>query len=238
VVTSHQTYTRAQVDSDPFFHPNISYGNPQVAVEAIDTRWHTYPFTIKIDGNPSLGDKCQPYENYHSLVCRRSDMALLKPVGAPKSSRGYLIRPAKRYTDKYPKSDQFAVKTDNPYMQIESEVTAGVGYTVDKIGIKTGWRVGRVTRVCVDIARYASELRLNIYVLRCQTELDIYGEAGDSGGPVFIYNGTNGTARLAGLYHGGSSFSPGDYRYYSPLANIRNDLGLRYDDTATFRVTP
>jgi len=237
VVTSHQTFTRAQVDADPVYHPNTYYGNPQVAVEAIDTRWHTHPFPIEVDGNPGLGSTCQPYEGYRSLVCRRSDMALLRPTGSVKPKRGWLLRPRKRYMDRAPWPDQFAVDPNNPYMRISGEGIANVGYTVDKLGIKTGWRVGRVTRTCVDIGRYGGTASLYVYVLRCQTEMDIYGEAGDSGGPVFVYNSGENTARLLGLYHGGSSMSGTNYRYYSPLSNIRNDLGLPANETVMFRVT-
>lgn len=237
VVTSHQTFTRAYVDGDPFYHPNTYYGSPQIAVEAIDTRWHTHPFPISVDGNPGLGSACQPQENYRSLVCRRSDMALLKPAGSVKPWRGFLLRPRRRYTDKFPGSDQFSIDPANPYMRISGEAVAGVGYTVDKLGIKTGWRAGRVTRTCVDIGRYGGTYDLYVYVLRCQTEMDIYGEPGDSGGPVFVYDSGNNTARLLGIYHGGSSMGGTDYRYYSPLSNIRNDLGLPVNETVMFRVT-
>ena len=237
VVTNHQTRTRAYVDGDPFYHPDTYYGSPQVGVEAIDTRWHQYPFPISVDGNPGLGSTCQKYEGYRSLVCRRSDMALVRPVTSNvKARRGYLLRPRKRYMDRAPYGDQFAVDSLSPYMRISGEGIANVGYTVDKLGIKTGWRVGRVTRTCVDIGRYGSDIY--VFVLRCQTEIDIFGEPGDSGGPVFVYNSGEQTARLLGLYSGGSEMGGTNYRYYSPLSNIRNDLGLPANETVMFRVAP
>jgi hypothetical protein len=238
VVTSHQTFTRAAVDGDPFFHPNTYYGSPQIGVEAIDTRYHEYPFPVNVDGDPSLSKTCQPNEGYRSLVCRRSDMALIKPMtGSVKPKRGFLLRPLNRIMDKnlYSQQHTFGVNPNSPYMRISGEGIANVGYTVDKLGVTTGWRVGRVTRTCVDIGRYGDTNW--VYVLRCQTELDIHGEGGDSGGPVFVYNIGENTARLLGLYHGGSAVGGTNYKYYSPLNNIRNDLGLPTTETVMFRVT-
>ena len=240
VVTSHQTRALATVDRTRFRQPDV-FSSYTFAEEAIDTHWHTTPFTINVDGAADRGSQCQKHESYRSLVCRRSDMALLRPTSDNDYRFGYLVRPRNRYSDSFDHYDaQYAVDPNNPTFRIVGEIDPGVGYEVDKIGATTGLRTGRVTRKCVDILRRPADPQysnVNEFVLRCQTEVQIHGLPGDSGGPVF-WNLKDGTVQLAGLYHGGSSFGAGlqGYRYFSPMAMIRNDLGLAYHDQANFKV--
>lgn len=237
VVASHQTNYQSLYDGARFYQPNTFYGGEFAAVEAIDPPWHTYPFSVNVAGL-SAGTTCEPYTGYSSFVCRRSDMALLEPKEVSYSF-GYLVRPAVRRSDTFYDSNQFAINASNPRIRISDEAVITPGNVVDKIGVTTGWRSGRVERVCVDVQRVIQE-KVYRFILRCQTEMSIHSDQGDSGGPVFRYN-SDGTASLAGVHHGRvTPLVPGEvrYQYYSPMSTIRNDLGIAYNDRIGFSVVP
>jgi hypothetical protein len=119
-------------------------------------------------------------------------------------------------------------------MRISSEGVAFEYQTVDKIGAATGWRTGTVTqRRCLDVYNRGDGYLHPDFVLRCQVEVQWRRSGnGDSGGPVFVYNGDR-TATLLGLHWGANGSHLG---WYSPMANIRNDFWLRNDDFSNFKV--
>jgi hypothetical protein len=89
-----------------------------------------------------------------------------------------------------------------------------------KVGRTTGWTSGSVTNTCATVNVSGSNIQL-----RCQTLVQRAGTrivgAGDSGSPVFTHSGGNAT--LVGILWGGSS--SGDLFVFSPLKNIRDELG-------------
>lgn len=221
VVTSHQTGEYAKVNDVRFYQPlSDAASDAQIGREAFDTRWHTYPFTVRIEGG-SATSTCSA-----TLNCRRSDAALIRALG-PSHGFGYLVRPLKPpYSDGVNHgAEQFALDSNNLRIPIVWEGVAEASQTVTKIGAATGWRTGRVLRKCID------KLDGNT-VFRCQTEVQwSLSRQGDSGAPVFKY-GTDGTAQLVGLHRAGDP----DKGHYAPMANLRNDFGLRNDNFAHFDV--
>lgn len=98
-----------------------------------------------------------------------------------------------------------------------------VGLTLDKVGIRTGWTYGEVTGTCMD--RILVKQSKN-HLMYCLERAEIYVAQGDSGGPVFLYDGSNG-----GVYYGVVSLLGGGCSdlcselYYSSLGQIEQDLG-------------
>jgi hypothetical protein len=57
------------------------------------------------------------------------------------------------------------------------------GHLVHKVGIRTGWTYGSVTRTCTDYFTGGDERLL------CQDEANLNSDRGDSGSPVFMVPG-------------------------------------------------
>ena len=97
---------------------------------------------------------------------------------------------------------------------------AGSGQIANKVGRTTGWTQGPITRTCVDTGVSGTNI-----VLLCQNFVENTVQlvaGGDSGSPVFrIVSGDN-VALLGNLWGGNSS---GTLFVYSPIANIKSELG-------------
>ncbi len=95
---------------------------------------------------------------------------------------------------------------------------------MDKVGQKTGWTRGKITRTCFDVIAPKG--------LYCQYESATYSDVGDSGSPMFVsYNGRDAGIpdggpyiRLMGILWGGVPGVP-DTSFFSPYDGIENDLG-------------
>ena len=96
------------------------------------------------------------------------------------------------------------------------------GQLVDKVGRTTGWTRGQVSNTCVNTGVSGTSI-----VLLCQTWVESIGggaivAGGDSGSPTFIDLGGNNATLVGGLWGGSSD---GTLLVYSPIANIRAELG-------------
>jgi hypothetical protein len=91
------------------------------------------------------------------------------------------------------------------------------GDWVDKMGRTTGWTTGQVQHTCVTVVMST----LTNWAL-CQYSADHHSAGGDSGAPVFVWQGN--TVTLAGL-HWGRIPSLG-VSLFSPIGGIQNDLGV------------
>lgn len=234
VVTAHQTPNIAVWDGVTFYQPAQNAGGTTLGRERYDPPWHRTAFAINPYQRPDLPKNCQPYDNNRqSIVCRRSDMALIWMEGTYGFHFGRLAKPKNRIMGPgvFHPEYQFAMNPSDYTMPILGEQVMYEYEFVDHIGSTTGWRPGQVTRTCLDIAQTPSTERIVTYVLRCQTQVQWDEiEQGDSGGPVFKWSGTG--AYLAGIVWSTNAANLG---YYTPLANIRNDLGLTYTDTHNFK---
>jgi hypothetical protein len=108
-----------------------------------------------------------------------------------------------------------------PTFTIRDEVVATANVTIaNKIGRTTGWTRGTVTKTCADTGVSGSTI-----VLLCQafvTASSVIVQGGDSGSPVFVDDGDGNVTLLGGLWGGNQS---GTQFVYSPIANIRKELG-------------
>jgi len=112
------------------------------------------------------------------------------------------------------------INPNNPTYTITGKGVAGVGATANKVGRTTGWTRGTVSNTCVNTGVSGSTI-----VLLCQTFVTASGvivQGGDSGSPVFATGSGNNVTLLGGLWGGNQS---GTQFVYSPIANIRSELG-------------
>jgi hypothetical protein len=115
------------------------------------------------------------------------------------------------------------VSNTRPWLTISATNAYVVsGMTMDKIGRRTGWTYGLITATCADV-------NMNGDRTTCTGRGQLYGGTGDSGGPVFAWDGEDG-AILYGittaLDAGGEYGDEFDGTvYFSRYPAIENDLG-------------
>ncbi|MDP9351569.1 MAG: S1 family peptidase [Chloroflexota bacterium] len=97
------------------------------------------------------------------------------------------------------------------------------GDVVDKIGQRSGWTYGAIRQVCKTRRQYIGYVpRYNRHT--CETEAKLTNEFGDSGSPVFYWI-WDGEIHLMGILHTRSSSIFGTYGWWSPLSDMRVELG-------------
>ncbi len=91
------------------------------------------------------------------------------------------------------------------------------GQELNKIGQRTGWTYGPITRTCVE---YNIENETRMYV--CQYDVDAGANEGDSGSPVFSWSGSGSNVTLYGVLWGRNNMSL-DF-IYSPIGSVNYEL--------------
>ena len=113
------------------------------------------------------------------------------------------------------------INPTNPYFTITAErASPTAGTYLNKIGHETGWTYGAVIRTCE-----VESIRVNgvKYHITCAYKMNAKAEKGDSGSPIFYWNGVSDEVELAGLLYGTTTSS--SKVYFSSLAAIKLDLG-------------
>jgi hypothetical protein len=157
------------------------------------------------------------------VPCRFADASTFTYYGSVNDRKGYIARTMYYGVNE---AGSRLVDPSNPEFPIRYKSgTVLVGYWLNKVGRRTGWTRGPVTRTCV----------WNIYTeppawYRCQNEVDLYMLGGDSGSPVFLAGGITGTwneslsdANLVGVISGYSTSD--SLMYYSQMNYIEYELG-------------
>ncbi|MEJ7759573.1 MAG: hypothetical protein WKF55_08260 [Gemmatimonadaceae bacterium] len=172
VTNSHCTRTFGLLDSTVFFQ-----GSPdRIGVEISDKQ-----FSQSVSFCP-LGARC-----------RYSDAALVHYDAGVVSAGAKVARTGFRD----PQWGSTLIDDDNPQFTVTGIGYPGVGTIVDKIGVTTGWTYGEVISGCWDQAPYPD----GALILLCQLKTTYGSDPGDSGAPVFIYDGTSNVA-LVGIHWG------------------------------------
>lgn len=154
--------------------------------------------------------RCGPF--YDRDDCRYSDAAVIYTDGATADNFGYIARTT---FWAYGRSGIGSLEIDasNPRMQITGESAfPAQGDYLDKIGRTTGWTFGEVQKTCSDV-EYSGRRVI------CTDFVNMGVDFGDSGSPVFIWQGN--TVTLAGILWGKNSESA----LISAMWNIEYDLG-------------
>lgn len=181
ITASHCTPNWGQVDGGTFFQPVVDF--PNIAgTEAVD---------------PPLaptGQNCSAPDG-----CRLSDASFID--GATDLEHGKIARPvtfngglfSKFISDSKPRF----VITDAPLTVLP------VGATVYKVGHGGGGETGTVRASCADVIGWFRTPDDPITAdLLCQWKITFNGSPGDSGGPVFSWDGTTDNVTFRGIYLG------------------------------------
>ena len=195
VTASHCTNTQGGVENTPYWQPLQTVNPVQIGTEIVDPIYTT-------------GGSCPAGRH-----CRRSDASFAKYINSTQNTLGRIAR-----TSNTNKTNRTIVGN----WTVTSDATSSsftIGLTVNKVGRTTGWSQGPVTNTCVNVNVFNS----NVTQL-CQTIVSATVDAGDSGSDVFaITSGTN--VKLDGVLWGGFSSNGQTFFVFSPLANVKGELG-------------
>lgn len=132
--------------------------------------------------DPSFGNNC---DWMVWQKCRSADALLFRVDGAYPADRGVVARPRYRKTSKDDAPVWSEIDPVRPTMTITGTGDSRVGATVDKVGARTGWTYGAVKETCVDVTVPGNAG----HKYRCQHFAKFRIDNGDSGSPVFYWNG-------------------------------------------------
>jgi hypothetical protein len=115
------------------------------------------------------------------------------------------------------------INLDRPYLFVSGTVGSDgllYGQEVQKIGRTTGWTYGTITATCTDyVSTQGSEPSFAVQI-RCTDRTNAPTQGGDSGGPVFLWDGAD-RVTLAGV----TAANPNGGALYSRFSQIELDFG-------------
>jgi hypothetical protein len=124
-----------------------------------------------------------PWWWYYCTEYRYSD-ANINAVSGRSVRVGYIARPNTRF---HQVGIDTTINQYQPYLRIDATTSfVSQGSTIDLIGATAGWRYGSVVTTCATVY-----LSVDGAVIKCAYETDIIVAEGDSGGPVFYFDGNN-----------------------------------------------
>lgn len=154
--------------------------------------------------------------------CRRSDMALVQTLVSSGSVRlGYIARPS---FYRYGLNAMGSLKLDpdkGPLKITGEDNTPEMNQALGKVGIASGWTWGNVRSTCTDyiLDLEGADRNPENLVIRCGTDVGANSDQGDSGAPMFDWNGD--TVVLYGINFGETTDGG---RLFSSIGLIRADL--------------
>lgn len=223
------------------FNAKIGFGSERLFITAA----HCSP-TIGVDDNTVFDQSSYSTERIGvefrdpppfgctliSTGCRYSDAAAVQYDSGIDYQIGYLARPRYRWSCSLDQCGYGTneIDTSNPRIRItEKQLAPFEGQGLDKIGITTGWTYGYVTRVCQNLPVEISTGSNRFIYLLCQDYVRAPHELGDSGGPVFDYDSSTGTAKLAGILHSGTGGPLSTTEFiFSSMDMLQRDFGTLY----------
>ena len=148
--------------------------------------------------------------------CRSSDAAFVKFDKKSFGSLARIARPVGNGLDfgttiLTPASARFVVGGAGPSPQ--------TGDVLHKVGRTTGWTYGPVAGTCVEVTVTGTD-----FTYSCQTLVAAGADGGDSGSPVFTWNGGK-NALLQGILWGGGELDGQEVYAFSPFGQIQQELG-------------
>jgi len=196
VTNSHCTRTFGGAEATRFFQPSIGTYT-KIGVEISDP-----PFLQATAGCP-LGARC-----------RYSDAALVSyDTGIPWA--GASIARTNYYDPTY---GSLVIDFENPQFTVTDDYYILEGYRIDKIGATSGWTYGLLEESCFDTLTTGGS---SDYMLLCQYRSSNGMAPGDSGSPVFYWNGGS-QVTLIGLARGFTN----SRMTFSNFYDIKDELGF------------
>ena len=158
---------------------------------------------------------------YHCYPGRGSDANLVRIFAGIPSRRGVIARPSTRVSGGAGPTD---LDQARPWIYVTStENGHPVGTTVDKIGYSSGWTYGTILNSCTD--EWVNGPGLNPdYSVRCSIRTSIYSLGGDSGSPIFVWDGQD-VAKFMGILWGGVTGND-NVTFYAGYRALEADLGI------------
>ena len=145
-----------------------------------------------------------------AYVCRYSDANFVAPAVA--TEVGYIIRPIGL--------EQLSVSSSKPHFVIAGQRDANDGERVYVVGQTTGLHTGTVQGTCQD---WKKTWEGRYHAVRCSDVANYNSSGGDSGGPVFLWDGVSSTVTLVGVNFARNGTY--DHAIFSPVSGIARDLG-------------
>lgn len=197
VTNSHCTDRQGRNSGTEYFQPLDQVANQFIGTEQAD------PSYFRNQNGCPRGSQC-----------RFSDSAWASYDSASLSAGDEIARPDGT------NNGSLTIDSNTPRFPISAKDTGGnqlVGTVVNKVGRTTGWTFGDVDGSCVDVNVAQSNI-----TLLCQTIVNAGVGGGDSGSPVFAWDGSSDVT-LSGILWGGNS--AGTLFVFSPLSAIEQELG-------------
>lgn len=194
ITASHCSTQKFGLDATAYYQPSTN-ATPSVGTEYYDLAGGTCPALWP----------CSKY--------RYSDANFVQMSNARQWRRGIIARPSQRVTSHNAGTPN--IDANHPYLYVAGQGDAVYqGEDVDKIGSVSGWTSGLVNGTCVDYLP-GVDWDVDGYMTRCAYTAGMYINGGDSGSPVFFWDGLDGAYALGvffGAYGDGTAyFSKWDY---------------------------
>lgn len=145
-----------------------------------------------------------------TFKCRYSDANLVHASVA--ADVGYLGRPTA--------NGSLVVSNTQPRFTVGASGDAYAGETVYMVGRTLGLQRGIVDKTCTS---YKKTWEGRWHKVLCSDVSDLNAGDGDSGGPIFLWNGSSDVVTLVGVVFARTEIY--DHTFFSPMSGIRADLG-------------
>lgn len=188
------------------------------------TRWFVNNKAIMFESSDPDAASCPFLQQAWCHFERGSDASVntFYPDSVPSFAFGRLARPAARA---YETAGTLVIDTLKPWLFVTGTSSGTIdGEGLNKIGQRTGWTYGNVNATCFDLTREYERLL-------CASKVHTWGRSGDSGGPIFSWDGEDGVV-LYGVTDQldectfGSPPDGEDYDiWFSVMGSIGADLG-------------
>ncbi|HEY9226826.1 MAG TPA: hypothetical protein VIP11_09280 [Gemmatimonadaceae bacterium] len=145
-----------------------------------------------------------------------ANLNILSTAYASKWRRGLLARPRNRVGNGA--AGDTTLSSTRPYLYVVGTVNDVVqGQVIDKIGATTGWTFGTVTNTCQDYIEHIYDPSQQM--VRCSYKASVRADGGDSGGPMFTWDGEDGVLAYGILFA-----ESGPDSWFSKWPNVASEL--------------
>jgi hypothetical protein len=220
VINDHCTWQMGGVTGDTLWQSNwAGPGSRPIAIEVASAQYRTLPDSV-----------CFGYAQ-----CRYSDAALFRYINSSDGLLGSIARPLDFSHGSVPftlvrDTADFLITGDLPRNRLTVQ-----GEWMSKIGVTTGWSVGKVDATCILALEAPGKYAVCQFTVNDVTGVgSAFVDGGDSGAPAVrtvwseddVYAGTNW---LAGILHSGGPAPGGSYGFTA------SDINLLYLDLGAMK---
>ncbi|WP_164017608.1 hypothetical protein [Pyxidicoccus trucidator] len=194
ITNSHCTNVQGGTENTEFDQPQSGFLDPNdIGIERMDPN-----YISTLSGCPS------------GKLCRHSDSAYANFKNSSWARLGRLAEPVSYCNN----PTTHCTLTVNTSTEIPVGVMSGaplIGQDFEKVGQTTGWTFGPIANTCFTVNQSGSSI-----ALLCQYSVNAGVDSGDSGSPVFTWDGT--THPVGGLLWGSFSNSTFIFSHHSSIA--------------------